>query len=89
MALLDNALAVAIAKRDPQILVAAVERDARIGVEADSLDGVATWMQGPLADSHAYPAKDGRIVILYRRDGDEVVIERVKSTRSNWKDEAP
>lgn len=74
----------AIAKPDPQIYAAAMERDNRIEVEGDALDGVATYKQGPLPDSHLYTTKDGRHVILYWRDAAQVEIERVLPSSSNW-----
>jgi hypothetical protein len=82
---LVNALERAIASADPQIHAAAAEQDDRIEAEGNALDGVATYKQGPLADSHLYTTHDGHFVILYRRIGGRVEIERVRHSRSNWK----
>ena len=82
---LDKALDRAIDAPDPQIYVAAVGRDDRIEAEGDALDGAATYRQGPLPDSHLYTTSDGLFVILYRRVGNAVEIERVRPSRSNWK----
>ena len=83
--LLARALDRAIDASDPQVYAAALDRDDRIEAEGDALDGVATYLQGPLPDSRLYPTGDGLFVILYRRDGDTVEIERVFHSRSNWK----
>ena len=61
---LRDALSRAIALPDPQIYAAAIQCDDRIEAEGDALDGVATYKPGPLPDSHLYPTKDGRHVIL-------------------------
>lgn len=69
---------------DPQLYRAAVEQDDRIEAEGNALDGAATYRQGPLPDSRLYSTRDGRFVILYRRDGGDVQIEAVRPARSNW-----
>lgn len=84
-ALLETAFGRAKAQSDPQLYHAAVAQDERIEVEAEALDGTATWQEGPLPDSRLYITLDGLFVILYRRDGEEVDIERVLPSRSNWK----
>jgi hypothetical protein len=82
---LENALERAIALPDPQIYAAALEQDEQIEAEGNTLDGVATYQQGPLPDSHLYTTHDGRFVILYRHVGKAVEIERVQPSRSDWK----
>lgn len=81
---LTSALVRALQAPDPQIYAAALECDARIESDVNRLEGIATWRAGPLPDSRVYPAADGRFVILYRRDGPDILIERVLPTRSNW-----
>lgn len=83
-ALLETAFHRARASHDPQIYQVALEQDERIEAEGNALDGVATYRQGPLPDSRLYTTRDGRMVLLYRRDGDDVEIERVRPARSNW-----
>lgn len=84
-AMLTDALARAIAAPDPQIYVAACAQDDRIETEAATLDGAATYQQGPLLDSRLYVTREGLFVMLYRRTGRKVLIERVCPARSNWK----
>ena len=67
--------------------VSAVERDNCIEAEGNALDGVATYKQGPLPDSRLYTTQDGRHVILYRRVGNQVEIERVMPSISRWNSE--
>ena len=74
----------ALALPDPQIFAAAVDQDTRIEVEGENLDGGAFYRQGPLPDSYIYPTHGGRFVLLYRRIDDDVEIERVLPSRSNW-----
>lgn len=88
-AMLADALARAIAAPDPQIYAAACAQDERIEVEAATLDGAAIYQQGPLPDSRLYVMRDGLFVILYRRTGRKVLIERVCPARSNWKPVKP
>lgn len=83
--LLASARTQAIARRSPEIYAAAIDQDDRIEAEGDALDGVATYQQGPLPDSHLYITRGGLFVILYRRTGKKVEIERVRPARSNWK----
>ena len=81
---LDQAFAHALEKEDPQINSAAEKRDDHIETEGNALDGAATYRQGTLEDSRLYTTRDGQLVILYRRDGAQVEIERVLPARSNW-----
>lgn len=83
---LDRAWELALQARDPALWTAAEIRDDRIQAEGDALDGAATYARGPLAGSHVYPLADGTRVLLYRRDGDEVLIERVLPSRSDWRE---
>ena len=82
---LDQAFDHALEKEDPQINSAAEKRDDHIETEGNKLDDAATYVQGPLPDSHVYTVKGGRFVILYTRDGKHVHIERVLRSRSNWR----
>lgn len=81
---LADALARAIAAPDPQIHAAACAQDDRIKAEAATLDGAATYRQGPLPDSRLYVTRDGLFVILYQRNGSKALIERVCPARSSW-----
>lgn len=86
-ALLHDALDRALAAPDPQIYAAARAQDAAIEAAGNALDGAATYQQGPLPDSHVFTLRGGRLVILYRREDDQVTVERVKQTRTAWLDE--
>lgn len=86
---LEEAERRAFAVPDPQILAAAVLQDDHIQAEGDSLDGTVLYRPGPLPNSHIYPVRGGRYVLLYQRTGSDAQIERVKPTSSNWQAELP
>ncbi|MBB3761712.1 plasmid stabilization protein [Xanthomonas arboricola] len=84
-ALLASALARAIEISDPQIYFAACEQDERIENEGDALDGAATYHSGPLPGTRLYTCQDGRYLLIYTRDGDDVLILALVPARSDWK----
>ncbi|MBB3825377.1 MULTISPECIES: plasmid stabilization protein [Xanthomonas] len=84
-ALLASALARAIEISDPQIYFAACEQDDRIETEGDALDGAATYHSGPLPGTRLYTCQDGRYLLIYTRDGDDVLILALVPARSDWK----
>ncbi|MFC0155526.1 type II toxin-antitoxin system RelE/ParE family toxin [Xanthomonas dyei] len=84
-ALLAAALARAIEISDPQIYFAACDQDDRIETEGDTLDGAATYHAGPLPGTRLYTCKDGNYLLIYTRDGDEVLILAPVPARSDWK----
>ncbi|MBB3818177.1 hypothetical protein FHR54_002522 [Xanthomonas arboricola] len=84
-ALLASALARAIEISDPQIYVAACEQDDRIETEGDALDSAATYHSGPLPGTRLYTCQDGRYLLIYTRDGDDVLILALVPARSDWK----
>lgn len=71
--------------RDPQIVPAALRRNDEIWDEGERLDGIATYQRGPAPNSHLYITCNGLFVLLYWRDGDAVLIQRVLPSRSNWR----
>ncbi|WP_231110693.1 plasmid stabilization protein [Xanthomonas arboricola] len=84
-ALLASALARAIEISDPQIYFAACEQDERIETEGDALDGAATYHSGPLPGTRLYTCQNGRYLLIYTRDGDDVLILALVPARSDWK----
>ncbi|NJC49914.1 UNVERIFIED_ORG: hypothetical protein GGR78_003208 [Xanthomonas campestris] len=84
-ALLASALARAIEISDPQIYFAACEQDDRIEAEGDALDGAATYHSGPLPGTRLYTCQNGRYLLIYTRDGDDVLILALVPARSDWK----
>lgn len=74
---------------DPQIFGAAEAQDGRIRVEGNPLDGDAVFRKGPIPDTYVYPTHGGLFLLLYRRDGDHVQIERIVPSRSNWQGATP
>ncbi|PPU26838.1 plasmid stabilization protein [Xanthomonas arboricola] len=84
-ALLASALARAIEISDPQIYFAACEQDDQIEAEGDALDGAATYHSGPLPGTRLYTCQDGRYLLIYTRDGDDVLILALVPARSDWK----
>nr|WP_243840285.1 plasmid stabilization protein [Xanthomonas cannabis] len=83
--MLASALARAIEISDPQIYVAACEQDDRIETEGDALDSAATYHSGPLPGTRLYTCQDGRYLLIYTRDGDDVLILALVPARSDWK----
>ncbi|MBB3813184.1 hypothetical protein FHY13_001490 [Xanthomonas arboricola] len=71
---LASALARAIEICEPQMYFAAWEQDDRIETEGDALDGAATYHSGPLPGTRLYTCQDGTYLLIYTRDGDEVLI---------------
>jgi hypothetical protein len=84
-ALLAAALARAIEIPDPQIYFAACEQDDRIETEGDALDGAALYHAGPMPGTRLYTCKDGKYLLIYTRDGDDVLILALVPARSDWK----
>ncbi|NJB78946.1 plasmid stabilization protein [Xanthomonas arboricola] len=84
-ALLALALARAIEISDPQIYFAACEQDDQIEAEGNALDGAATYHSGPLPGTRLYTCQDGRYLLIYTRDGDDVLILALVPARSDWK----
>ena len=84
-ALLAPALARAIEIPDPQMYSAACEQDDRIETEGDALDGAAIYHSGPLPGTRLSTCQHGRYVLIYTRDGDDVLILVLVPARSEWK----
>ncbi|PPU35779.1 MULTISPECIES: plasmid stabilization protein [unclassified Xanthomonas] len=84
-ALLASAVARAIEISDPQIYFAACEQDDRIETEGDALDSAATYHSGPLPGTRLYTCQDGRYLLIYTCDGDDVLILALVPARSDWK----
>ncbi|MEA9653981.1 plasmid stabilization protein [Xanthomonas campestris] len=82
-ALLASALAHAIEISDPQMYFAACEQDDRIETEDDALDGAAIYHSGPLPGTRLTTCQDGRYVLMYTRDGDDVLILVLVPARSD------
>lgn len=84
--MLDFAFGLALEKEDPQIWEAAEGEDLEIEAKGNALDEVATFQALPgMSGTFVYPGKGGEWVILYTRTGDQVEIERVCPTETNWK----
>ncbi|MCC5069240.1 plasmid stabilization protein [Xanthomonas campestris] len=84
-ALLASTLARAIDISDPQIYLAACKQDDRIETEDDALDGAAIYHSGPLPGTRLSTCQHGRYVLIYTRDGDDVLILVLVPARSDWK----
>lgn len=83
--LLDAAFERAMEKEDPSIYRAALEADTNMTQEAQALDGVATWREGPLNGTRLYVCRRAPYLLIYIRNGDDVQIIWVAPTASNWK----
>ena len=83
--LIAHALHYAQELQDPHILETAIHRDRMLRAEGDALDSIVLHRPGPLPDTHLYISLDGRAVMLYRRTGDAVLIERIRPARSDWR----
>ncbi|MBT2767216.1 type II toxin-antitoxin system RelE/ParE family toxin [Stenotrophomonas sp. ISL-67] len=83
--LLDAALASALEKEDPAIYRASLKADADMEQEADALDGVATWRQGPLKGTRLYVCRRTRHLLIYTREGNDVRVIWVVPASSDWK----
>lgn len=70
---------------DPQLYEAAERRDERLEKEGNALDGVATYVEGPVPETLLYPSSGGNYVIIYTRNGSQVEILRIAPSRSDWK----
>jgi plasmid stabilization system protein ParE len=66
---------------DPQLFTAAVERDEAIEQEGNALDGAALCRPGWVEGTFIYATRDGRHLIAYQREADEVRIDRALVTR--------
>ncbi len=75
----------AIAKSDPQIFAAAIAQDDQLEAEGNALNGVATYKPGPEPGTRLYVCKSRKYVLIYTRDGKDVVILWIAPSRSNWK----
>ncbi|UUF00095.1 plasmid stabilization protein [Xanthomonas hortorum pv. pelargonii] len=84
-ALLAAALARAIEIPDPQMYFAACEQDDRIEAEGDALDGAAIYLPGPTPGTRLHTCQDGKYLLIYTRDGDDVLILALVPARSDWK----
>ncbi|WP_407366541.1 plasmid stabilization protein [Xanthomonas campestris] len=84
-ALLASALARAIEISDPQMYFAACEQDDRIETEGDALDGAAIYHSGPLPGTRLTTCQHGRYLLIYTRDGDDVLILVLVPARSDGK----
>lgn len=82
---LDAAFEHAMEKEDPSIYRAALEADTNMTQEAQALDGVATWREGPLNGTRLYVCRRAPYLLIYIRNGDDVQIIWVAPTASNWK----
>lgn len=82
---LDAAFERAMESEDPSIYRAALEADTNMTQEAQALDGVATWREGPLDGTRLYVCRRAPYLLIYTRSGDDVQIIWVAPTASNWK----
>jgi len=71
----------AMALPDPHLFIAAVARDDAIENEGEALDGPAVYRLDAIKGTFLYATRDGRYLIAYQRDGNDVYIDRVLPTR--------
>lgn len=83
--LLDAAFVRAMEHEDPVIYRASLEADANMEQEADALDGVANWRQGPLEGTRLYVCRSTRHLLVYTREGNDVRIISLAPAASDWK----